>query len=234
MELQTVEVPRAQAREAAAEYTRAARRLTGARATEFAEIARAYRLAAREGVALIALTPTLQAGGTVTRTRILSNGTAGGRRLHYLLPRLAVGRASAAFVYTEGVQRNGSLELVDSLNRSWNYRIGRVQLAAGTFELPAGYAPGRSLLGRRWTPGAWSSMVPIVPPKHRPRSGSPLNAYHVLWEVDNWTWSEVPPPPSDPALLRHIGGDLYAVLATWDLTELERLVLSGRTRDVEL
>lgn len=33
---------------------------------------------------------------------------------------------------------------------------------------------------------------------------------------------------SDPALLKHIGGDLYAVLATWDLTELERSVLGGR------
>jgi hypothetical protein len=37
-------------------------------------------------------------------------------------------------------------------------------------------------------------------------------------------------PPEDPALLKHIGGDLYAVLAVWNLTELERAVLSGRGR----
>ena len=36
-------------------------------------------------------------------------------------------------------------------------------------------------------------------------------------------------PPRDPALLRNITGTLYAVLAVWDLTEVERAVL-GMTR----
>lgn len=39
----------------------------------------------------------------------------------------------------------------------------------------------------------------------------------------------MPAPPGDPALLKHVGGDIYAVVATWDLSPLERLVLSGRT-----
>jgi hypothetical protein len=39
-------------------------------------------------------------------------------------------------------------------------------------------------------------------------------------------WTRV--PPRDPALLRHIRGDLWVVLAVWDLTDLERLVLSQR------
>lgn len=37
-----------------------------------------------------------------------------------------------------------------------------------------------------------------------------------------------PVPPTDPLLLRHLHGDLYAVLAAWDLTPLERAVLAGR------
>ena len=41
----------------------------------------------------------------------------------------------------------------------------------------------------------------------------------------------MPRPPGDPALLRHVGGDVYAVEAVWELTELEKLVLSGRSRD---
>lgn len=45
----------------------------------------------------------------------------------------------------------------------------------------------------------------------------------ILWEAE---WQAV--PPKDPALLRHLGGDLYAVVAVWDLTELERAVLGGR------
>ena len=65
-------------------------------------------------------------------------------------------------------------------------------------------------------------MVPIVPPQLRPHWG--LHNYHILWEAD---WQKV--PPRDPALLERIGGDLYAVLAVWDLTELERAVLAMRT-----
>lgn len=35
-------------------------------------------------------------------------------------------------------------------------------------------------------------------------------------------------PPGDPALLKHMGGDLYAILAVWDLSPLERAVLAGK------
>jgi hypothetical protein len=31
----------------------------------------------------------------------------------------------------------------------------------------------------------------------------------------------------DPILLRPIGGDLYAVVAQWDLTEIERTIIAG-------
>lgn len=37
-----------------------------------------------------------------------------------------------------------------------------------------------------------------------------------------------PVPPTDPFLLRHLGGTLYVVLAQWDLTPLEKAVLAGR------
>lgn len=229
MDLQTVEIPRWEARQAALEYQREARAQSGERAREFAEIARAYRLAARDGVPLIALTPTIRAAGTVVRTVVYGKGTRWERRENYLLPRLAVCRASAAFVYTRGVQGDGSVEFVDSLRRRFDYRSGRVKLEAA-FAAGSDSAIGRDLVGSG-DRSAWSSMVPVVPPKHRPRSGSSLGSYLVLWEVDEWTWSTVPPPPGDPALLRHVGGDIYAVVATWNLTELERLVLSGRRQD---
>lgn len=32
---------------------------------------------------------------------------------------------------------------------------------------------------------------------------------------------------ADPALLKHIGGDLWAVVAVWNLTDLEMAVLAG-------
>lgn len=222
MHLQTVEIPRAQAREAAAEYRRAAKTIDDpARRREFEEIARAYKIAARDGMQMIALTPTIAAGGMVTRTRVW-----GDRRAHYMLPAIAACRASAAFVYTRGLREDGRLELVDSLYRSSRYRVGRLVLE-NVGELPAGYTSGWNLVGS-WSGEAWQAMVPIVPPKHRPAGTSSLASYLVLWEVDDWQWAKVPAPPGDPALLRHVAGDIYAVLATWDLTELEKLVLSGR------
>jgi hypothetical protein len=224
MEISTVEIPRTGAREKAAEYRAAAKRSNDPRERrEFEEIARAYRIAARDDVALIALTPTLVAGGTIVRTRVWNRSHADERRQHYLLPRLAVCRAAAAFCYTLGVQRDGTLEFIDSLNRDDRYRKGRHKLAPASFELPEGFTAGRD---QHWTSEAWTAMVPIVPPQHRPARG--LGERLVLWEVENWEWTSIPRPPGDPALLRHVGGDIYAVEAVWDLTELERLVLSGR------
>jgi hypothetical protein len=40
----------------------------------------------------------------------------------------------------------------------------------------------------------------------------------------SWTWIA----PEDPALIKHIRGDLWSVMAVWDLSELERLVLAQR------
>lgn len=68
--------------------------------------------------------------------------------------------------------------------------------------------------------GDAKALVPLIPPCHRPAIA--LSNFHILWEAD---WQRV---PRDPALLRHLGGDLYAVVAVWDLTEVERAVLGGR------
>jgi hypothetical protein len=225
MELSTVEIPRAGARETAAEYSRLAKRTDDPeRRREYEGIARAYRVAARDEVPLIALTPTIAAGGTITRTLVSNHGRENERRVHYLLPQLAACRAAASFVYTNGIKRDGSIQLSDRIAPRHRYARGFVRLQAETFELPNGYEAGFDL--SNWGRRAWSAMVPIVPPKHQPARG--LDERLILWEVEKWEWAAVPPPPGDPALLRHVGGDIYAVEAIWDLTELEKLVLAGR------
>jgi hypothetical protein len=227
MDLSAVEIPSFGARARAAEYLRAAKATRNEReARELEEIARAYRFAAKEGVKLIALTRTIAAGGTMRRTVVFSRGQRYERRVTNLLPRLAVCRAEAAFCYSLGVQSNGSVEFIDSLERDLRYRKGRVTVDA-EFEREEGVEDGDT--AGRWTHAAWTAMVPLVPPKLRPARG--IANLHVLWEVDEWVWSSVPAPPGDPALLRHLGGDLYAVEAVWDLTEIEKLVLSGRRRE---
>ena len=64
------------------------------------------------------------------------------------------------------------------------------------------------------------AVVPTIPPALRPKAK--LHNYWILWEAE---WETV---PTDPLLLRHLGREFYAVLAQWDLTELERLVLFDR------
>jgi hypothetical protein len=84
----------------------------------------------------------------------------------------------------------------------------------------------------RWRPLEGYSLVPMIPPQVRESSGVAAyrdRAHFILWEVE--AWADRPRravPDRDPFLLRHLGGDLYAVLAEWDLTPLERAVMAGR------
>jgi hypothetical protein len=228
MDLSTVEIPRKEARQSYVEYRRQAKIEADPDARrELEEMAQAFRLAAKTELALIALTPTIARGGTVVRTLVHDKGRDTERRNHYLLPRLAVTRSDAQFVFTRGIQRDGSVEFIDRVRPWHNYRKGIYAIAAG-FELPADFVAGENL-SNAWYSTAWAAQVPIVPPKLRPRGGHVnLSNYATLWEVDDWQWMRDPAPACDPALLRHVAGDIYAVVATWDLTELERLVLSGR------
>jgi len=70
------------------------------------------------------------------------------------------------------------------------------------------------------------AMVPMVPPDVLPRVNCDLSKHFVLWEVESWDFA----PPVDPMLLKPIGGNLYAVVAEWDLTEIERMIIAGTRR----
>lgn len=67
------------------------------------------------------------------------------------------------------------------------------------------------------------AIVPIIPVHLRPKRG--IQNYHVLWEAE-WTKRY----PVDPYLLRRFGGDAWLVVAAWDLTDVERAVMSSRLR----
>lgn len=74
-----------------------------------------------------------------------------------------------------------------------------------------------------WTGGSVTATatVPTIPPALRPAGA--LSRYWLLFEA---VWFKAPDP--DPVLLTHCGGDLYAVLATWELTAVELAVLDGQ------
>ena len=62
--------------------------------------------------------------------------------------------------------------------------------------------------------------VPFIPPAIRPTDD--ISGYWILFEVLNWKEY-----PADPFLLKKVSGWLYAVIGEWELTELERALLSG-------
>jgi hypothetical protein len=79
--------------------------------------------------------------------------------------------------------------------------------------------------GNGWGGCRWRAMVPVVPPRFRVRG---WRGSFVLFEPE---WAEhTPPAPIDPALIQHLRGDLFVVLGVWDLTPLERAVLTERNR----
>lgn len=78
-------------------------------------------------------------------------------------------------------------------------------------------------------PRGGTARAPYIPPTVRP--ANPEN-YLVFWEAGpEWTVDPVPVPRPrvhiDPAILEHVVGDLYVVVATWDLTPIESAALDG-------
>jgi hypothetical protein len=196
MDLGTIEITEEEAAARVAEYEKV---LEADRSVEDAAILQAYR-AAKRGLPIISLSRAFDIGG------FHLNG----------LPKLAIVRADAKKVWVNASNlNNGGTRLVFSDREFANSR-GALVGAHSTCVDTSVSRPS----GQRWRA---STIVPLVPPRHRPNRGR-AHSFHILWEVDEWT----PAPPRDPALLRHIRGDLWSVLAVWDLTDLERLVLSQR------
>lgn len=146
-------------------------------------------------------------------------------------PRLAVMGAAEKWCHLSVVARgDGSVRWSfsprDPNERQSERRIFRYEHPPIGEVVPCGWG---------WRNERRRAMVPNVPPEHRPRgkgtwANTPISLSHfaVLWEVPEW--ETAPIPPGDPALLRHLGGELWTVEAVWDLSELEQAVLAGRAR----
>jgi hypothetical protein len=120
-------------------------------------------------------------------------------------PKLAIARADASKVFWHASHVHGvfSLDAWARSNQASRRRV-RIEWPECRFEWPNG-----------------SAIVPIVPIHLRPKRG--LANYHILWEAE---WTRV--YPRDPYLLRRFGGDAWLVVAAWELTDVERAVMSQR------
>jgi hypothetical protein len=154
--------------------------------------------ALKEGKQLIRLAETIATGGVDDLGR----------------PRLAIARADEREI---GMVRWRSGEV--------NYEPSsrRIRARDRVFRFPSGTLPADDNVEWKY----WYALTPLVPPRFR-APNSALSNFHVLWEAEWYAQAKTRVAPRDPALLRHLGGDLWVVLATWDLTELERAVLEMR------
>lgn len=118
------------------------------------------------------------------------------------MPLLAIAKATAKACFWRTHTGYG----VFSSDERWT-RAKSKQISAKIASVTSGHPEGRAI-------------VPLVPIHLRPKRG--LENYHILWEAD---WQAV---PKDPYLLRRIGGDMWLVVAAWDLTEVERAAMANR------
>lgn len=126
-------------------------------------------------------------------------------------PNLAVARADEAQIEMR-CDTDGSVIYTPEL---WS----RISSVDRRFEFPADTLPRTTLRGVAMR---WRAALPFIPPQYRPPLS--LQNYHLLWEAE---WREAARSQrKDPILLRRIGGDLFAVVAAWDLTDIEKLVLA--------
>ena len=217
MELATLNIPEEDAKAAVEAYRAAIREASFREVKELEGRAKERRrqidaqdkaiLAGYEAIAkhksVISLRSTLIAGGEDKEHR----------------PRLAIARADEREIEmrrwdsgrVDYIGINARWDSPEYAEKPWN--TNRDFQFMGLF--PEGSVGARS----GWHRIEFNAVVPHIPPGLRPDA---LERYFVLWEAD-WQRRQ----PIDPALLRHLRGDLYVVVATWDLTELERAVLDG-------
>lgn len=138
---------------------------------------------------------------------------------HKARPRLAIGRADREQVEFTWVGDRMHFDTRAGFTGQRNETLETMVDRQGGF-------PGDEYTGARWELRGYA-LVPMIPADVRPPGNR--RKWHVLWEVEEWADRPVVAlPDRDPLLLQHLTGTLYVVLAEWDLTDLERAVMTGR------
>jgi hypothetical protein len=141
-------------------------------------------------------------------------------------PRFAIARADLHEVFLEK-QDTGTVRYC--MERGWNRRSQNddVQLPQNIFNIQ--WERRKNTVNGITTIDNWQidkkelkTKVPIIPSTLVP--AGQLSSYYILWEVKEW---EKLPEMKDPFLLKRISENLFAVLGSWDITELERAIMGG-------
>lgn len=124
-------------------------------------------------------------------------------------PSMAIARADWKLVTFEKQSNGAGRFCIDH----WNWTKQNVELPPETWPMwtkdERGFLPNNRV----------ETKVPVIPAPFLP--DGPLSKYYIMWEVDQWK----PVPSRDPILLKRINKYVFAVLAMWDLTDLEMSIV---------
>lgn len=189
-------------------------KLRAYRADRHKDAEEVYRAAEAGYAALAAGTPLIN----------LDQAIANGGFFDDMRPKLAVGRADRKEVYFQWNSHEERANFYSGSTRTSEWASLQTWVHMGRLH---GITWGNGGGGR---PVRGFALIPMVPADVRPATGQ-LKDWHILWEVEAWSDKSLTgQPPRDPFLIKHIGGSLWAVLAEWDLTELERAVMTQVVR----
>lgn len=129
-------------------------------------------------------------------------------------PRLAVIQGGAKWCYLHKKRNGGAIFSIE--RKDWHVNINKddVVLPADTFT----WVNQEHL----------RTLAPIIPPRINVEISARIIPYHyyIIFEVESW--AKAPMPPRDPILAMRLSKFLFGVVATWDLTKLERNIILGR------
>lgn len=205
---EVVTMPKDEALKAYNIYAQAVRR---SRSAADRAIASAYK-ALSEGKGIINIAAAIKKAG-------IDNATS--------LPLLAIVRADEKLCYFRrvGVSTAGlygaTQQLAQRRNRNMQNARRQFEAPEGTFPSWHDMNPGKSSPRGFWD--VHRAPVPPIPPAYRPADA--YSKYMILWHVEKWEMVA----PVDPMLLRPLTGGvgLAVVVAHWDLTPIERMVMGG-------
>ncbi len=137
-------------------------------------------------------------------------------------PKLAIAPAHAKTIILEkGAVGSATFTAHDRWSKAYK---SDVQLPSGTFPVFKEEKDGRIPWNGERT--SVESLVPIVPAHLLPEGD--LKNYYILFEVKEWFEPrKASYAKGDPYLLKRINNNTFAVLAEWDVTDLEVAVLRG-------
>lgn len=143
-------------------------------------------------------------------------------------PRLAIVSFDARMCY---LYKKGNGGAIFSKERKERHRVHAVR-NIGDVELPPDTYTWEKDERGNLPHRRFKTLAPVVPPRVIAIASAKLTPqyYHVIFEPEMWVKSKVPPPPRDPILGKMLTPNIFGVIATWDLTELERSIISGRAK----